>query len=262
MHQSHPRRIVAILLAALAALIVTGAAAVAEPDPAERGRAGVAHVGAEEPSGAPGQVVPARRASGARPPRRPDAARGQYARRLVAIQWAPGDEDGPHFYMGTGKARREVSGADFYDTVGRPDLATTFRWRKGGGTVALVFAGIALNAALFVVVLDCMELDLFGTGADEWDSGCDNYEWADPAAAGLFLGSAGLSALGFALILNRDPLGDGRKPLLVHKHNLRLRHELGLPASAGNEPAGPTFSFEWAPFVAANGGGVHLVTRF
>ena len=185
----------------------------------------------------------------------PGRAQQEYARRSISMKWDPDDVE-PDYYVWTSLGERAVDGAEFYDAVGRADLAASVRRRRSGGVTALVVGGILVNAAFLYPLLNSCDGSF-----DEVDS-CFESRWLTAlgvAAAGFAVGGVGLYH-----VIRRDPLDPPERVGLAREYNGRLRRELGLPQEVGQiDRADRAFvSLGLAPFVGENGGGMSLVGRF
>lgn len=190
-------------------------------------------------------------------------ARREYEERAVTTSWTAVGVPGqpavgmPMFFVGRGERRHEVRGADFYEAVGRDDMAKRYRRRKIGGGIAY-WGGLAVMvSSLFVV------------------PGDESYT---PGLTVLGIGGA-ISVIGLVVSWSADPADEAEKRELARSHNIKLRKELGMPAETEEEESGDdadgekpakvtppvtktSLSFGWAPFVTENGGGLHVLARF
>jgi hypothetical protein len=211
---------------------------------------------APEPSTAAGTTPPTAAQAGPGP-----SVQQEYEEKYI---WA---EDFPvvyggHHYVGTtigtfffqGKYRKPLAGADLYDAIGRPDLATTYRNRLTRRYV-LLGAGLAL-----VVGGGVYALSNVSTAAP--DVSLPPAEFARQAQAaqdasrqamttGAVISTGGLVLGIIAALLGVDPLDASEVRRLVDEYDRRLEEKLG-PGAGDPEEHAPkversSFSFGVAP---------------
>jgi hypothetical protein len=154
-----------------------------------------------------------------------------------------------------GRDKRPLRGADFYATVGRPDLAEEYRRReqnKGGaygvGGVILgvgVIWGIAdLLYSATAAVASPVPCLLSGGAKDDW---CHPHQ---PSPLPWGAAVLGLGVLVIPAATPSDPLPEPERRRLMERHNADLRARAGLG------------SVRVAPVVSADGGGMVLSGSF
>lgn len=168
-----------------------------------------------------------------------------------------------------GEQRESLDGADFYDAVGRPDLADSYRTRRNlyiGGGIA---AGALLAYGIYEVVTslsirsDTFDNDDCQLGGDfaacvERDRIADQKleDEADVHLRRALIGGGiglGVGLIAGAIYKRRHPVSDDERRFLVIKYNRSLRARLGIP-----EPQ----ILDVGPYAGADGGGVVVTGRF
>ncbi|MFH0902813.1 MAG: hypothetical protein V2A73_19455 [Pseudomonadota bacterium] len=198
-------------------------------------------------------VLEARRGRRQRPPRQvtpatavdSEAARQQFERRYVVFG-RPQDGEEPFL----GKQRTSLGGAEFYNAVGRPDLAARFssrqRVRNLFGTGALIAGGVGLFALVIGASADCSYEDVeCGVGS------------VFSVVMGLELLAVGVAGGVVVSLVQAHPVPSSTRIQIADDHNRRLRRQLGLPEETDtidrtNNSAGSTGS------AAASGSSVGL----
>jgi|JI6StandDraft_1071083.scaffolds.fasta_scaffold20023_4 hypothetical protein len=165
-----------------------------------------------------------------------------------------------------GEQRESIDGADFYDAVGRPDLASSYRNRRnlrigfGIGAGALVVFGLYefwKSSSLHDDTIDNNDCPL-GDGyiaCVERDYVADQ-ELLDESDSRFRTGLIGIGAgVIIGVIVQRyvrsHPVSDDERRFLVTKYNRSLRERLGIP-----EPR----ILDVGPYAAGGGGGGVVVT--
>lgn len=146
-----------------------------------------------------------------------------------------------------GKYKEPLAGADFYDYVGRKDLAETYRTRS-------------------VIRWSLYGAGLLGTLGGSWlviQSITDSGDLS-PTLGYVAMGVGGASLLA-AMFVNPHAVTAPEARQLADNFNSDLRHELGIEESASTsspaaEPTG--VSFAGAPWVSPTGAGLALGMRF
>jgi hypothetical protein len=167
-----------------------------------------------------------------------------------------------------GIQRERLAPVDFYDAVGRGDLAGEFQSQQrkrlviGGvsaGTFGLsvVFAGIAM--AKVMTGPDFTECDVFSPTWQACNADVDRRARINDLQArnwGIGAGVAFVGSLVFAAIyrtIDPHPVSESERRMLAHDHNERLRRELRLPRKR---------PVSLSPFVSSEGGGVMAAGTF
>ncbi len=133
-----------------------------------------------------------------------------------------------------GRAMRTLVGADFYEKVGRVDLATQYRGRMFTKYAAGAVGLAAMATGLIMLALPAHGRCVKYLGPPS-DNQCQQYE-AGPGA-GLLLPALGLEALGLGALLygiyaQAQPVGTAEVRQLVDEYNHKLKVELGLALTA------------------------------
>lgn len=142
-------------------------------------------------------------------------------------KWGDGYPNAP--FVGT--VQRPLTEAEFFRTVGRPDLADRYGFRYRGGIAIAVSGSLAVVGGMAVAI---------------WDSPQQlNYRAA--TIGGLTATSLGLVAFAVGLFYASNPLPISKPAVydLATRHNRKLREKYGLPVGI-------------APYAATDGGGVAL----
>jgi hypothetical protein len=212
--------------------------------------------------------------------------RREYQRRVVSTSWTAvgnGDESlrgKPIFFVGMGEEKREVSGADFYTSVGRDDLASSYRRRRVGGLVAF-WGGLGIMASSFLL-LESPDFCIDEIGEPEYDACRDREKEEEDRGMKRAFTVLGVGAVvglvGTYFAFKPHPVDENERQGLVRSHNVKLRKELGMPdeddsgedrdgdpkppVSRTPAPTSASPSFALAPFVTHNGGGIDVLFRF
>lgn len=211
---------------------------------------------APEPSTAAGSAPPPAAQAGPGP-----SAQQEYEEKYI---WA---EDFPvvyggHHYVGTtigtfffqGRYRKPLAGADLYDAIGRPDLATIYRNRLTQRHV-LLGAGVALMVGGGVYALSNVSTATPDLGLPPAEFARQAQAAQDASLRAMATGAAittgGLLLVVIAALLGVDPLDASEVRRLVDEYDRRLEEKLGLGAGDPEEHAPkverPSFSFGVAP---------------
>lgn len=168
-----------------------------------------------------------------------------------------------------GVQRDRLSPIEFYEGVGRSDLAAEYqsgRRKKlvvGGASagsfgLSVLFAGVAVSKMFGALAYE--NCDIF---SPEWEA-CTAAEdrrqaarEAEPRKWAIGAGVALVGAFALGAIYRRmdaHPVSESERRLLAHDHNQRLRRELRLPRKRRDVSV--------SPFVTGEGGGVMAVGSF
>lgn len=167
-----------------------------------------------------------------------------------------------------GLQRERLAPVDFYDTVGRPDLAGEYQRERrmqrvvGGvsaGTfgLSLVFAGIAMMKVM--TGPDFTACDIFSPTWEACNADVDRRARINSIEARNWAIGAGVAFVGslvFAGIyrsIDPHPVSESERRVLAHDHNERLRRELRLPRKR---------PVSLSPFVTSESGGLMAVGTF
>ncbi len=211
---------------------------------------------APEPSTAAGPMPPPAAQAGPGP-----SAQQEYEEKYI---WA---EDFPvvyggHHYVGTtigtfffqGRYRKPLAGADLYDAIGRPDLATTYRNRLTSRYV-LLGAGLALIVGGGVYAFSHVSTATPDLGLPPAEFARQAQAAQDASLQAMTTGAV-ISAGGFVLgiiaaLLGVDPLDASEVRRLVDEYDRRLGERPGSGAADPQErpPTGdqPGLSFAVSP---------------
>jgi hypothetical protein len=174
-----------------------------------------------------------------------------YAREAIAVV---GDEA----YQGP--VRRRLEGADFYTTVGRPDLAERYREREGTKALVRGAGGVTIGVGVLWGLADLLfsaaetvgsAIPCVATSALRADQGswCDPHQ---PSGAPWVVAALGAGMLIIPSAIPSDPVSPDERQQLIERHNDEAHARAGL----GPRPAAARPSMRIAPVVSANGGGV------
>jgi len=170
-----------------------------------------------------------------------------------------------------GKYRRPLSYGEFYDRVGRSDLADRYRSRRNVKIGLAVAGGVAFVAGFGAIIgqflsnsnsfSSCVDGNVFGRGPQ---TSCDLQSGNEGYIAGGVLVGVGFIGVMTGLILPMQPAQPYEAREMADQYNKKLRGELGLdrapPTPAPTPAAGTTLTL--APSVDAKGAGLRLVARF
>ena len=132
-----------------------------------------------------------------------------------------------------GKYRQTLDGADFYEAVDRPDLASAYR-RRHAAKLTLLIGGIAVSAVGLLLA-------------------------ARGHSTGDLLLAGGLVPVGVSLlIIDLDPVDETEARMLADQHNKALRRALTAPPPEVHN----VLSWQVAPLVGPSAGGVTLSASF
>jgi hypothetical protein len=151
-----------------------------------------------------------------------------------------------------GKYKQPIEWEDFYNTVGRKDLADEY---NSGVTIRtwLVIGGIVVGLA----GTGLMFIPLFSAGEEQFD---EDLKWMYIGGGVMLVGS--LVAL-FGAYYDPQPVGASEARRLADEYNQRLMNELGLSSRDVAAPAPMKKpSVGVSPFVAPGGGGLMLGVEF
>ncbi|HUQ06542.1 MAG TPA: hypothetical protein VM261_28760 [Kofleriaceae bacterium] len=171
-----------------------------------------------------------------------------------------------------GVQRERLSPVEFYDAVGRDDLASDY---QSGRRKQLVVGGVSLGAfglsATFGTIAmvkwmsgpDFTECDIFSPTWEACNADVDRRARINDAQARNWAIGAGVALVGGVVLgaifrsIDPHPVSESERRMLAHDHNERLRRELRLPR---RRPATPTVSV--TPFVDGDAAGLSAVGRF
>ena len=151
-----------------------------------------------------------------------------------------------------GKYKQPIEWVDFYETVGRKDLADQY---KNGVAVrtGLVIGGVVVGLA----GTGLMFIPLRSTGEDQFD---DDMTWMY-IGGGVML--AGSRVALFGAYYDPQPVGASEARRLADEYNQRLMKDLGLSPGEVAAPAPMRQpSVGVSPFIAPGGGGLMLGVEF
>jgi hypothetical protein len=161
-----------------------------------------------------------------------------------------------------GKYRKPLSYGDFYDRVGRSDLADRYRTRRNlkigfavGGGVGII-AGLGALIGQFRSNSQSFDSCVLGhVGGDcNLESGNGGY-----VAGGILIG-AGTIAIISAFAVPLQPAQPYEAREMADQYNTKLRNQLQLDAAPSAPASGPNVSL--APSVSSTGAGLRLTARF
>ncbi len=190
----------------------------------------------------------------AHPALSPEQATAEYEKRALFFQdfavvdTQTGTRVGSGLDIVQGKYKRKVEQGEFFDLVGRDDLAGAYRSKtrlRNGlwlGALGFVVASVAVPATLIAI-----DRDNLSTGVTLGLIGMP---------VGIGLGFAGI------LVSNRPVAPDHELREMADGYNQRLRNELGLEPQAPTPGTIPVREVRFAPYVTGSGAGLALGGRF
>lgn len=165
-----------------------------------------------------------------------------------------------------GKYKKPLQGADFYQTVGRPDLVTKYNERSATRTVLMVGGGLGVVAGTAIMLLPLFDRETCSDqGWDQFDACMErqsaSFTTSLYTGTGLMLGGAVLVMIGG--FYNPHPVTPSEARELGDTYNKGLKTRLNLAANE-SKPERPRNDFTLAvsPVVGRNGGGVALRGTF
>jgi hypothetical protein len=181
-------------------------------------------------------------------------AQDAYERRFLAfedftlVNVRTGAQVGGGANIVQGRYKRPVEPGEFYDLVGRQDLATTYRERNGTRTGLFVGAGaLGLLSLPVGMGMAALNRDLFVPGL----------------VTGMVGLTAGVGLFFAAVLMNPNPSELHEMREMADVHNRKLRQELGLqeePERQQERTVQPTVQL--MPFVGPSQAGLALGGRF
>jgi hypothetical protein len=169
-----------------------------------------------------------------------------------------------------GKYRKPLAYADFYEKVGRADLAGRYRTRRSVKIGLGVAGGVALVGGFVAIIAQFM------SNSDAWDT-CFNANFhlggnaagcSDTAGNGGYVAGGLLLGVGFAGVLAAivtplQPAQPYEARELADQYNKQLRDQLGLDRAPAPKPApSDATTVTLVPSVDSKGAGLKLVARF
>jgi len=164
------------------------------------------------------------------------------------------------WYAHQGELKVRLAEPRFYELVGRPDLAATYRARHDRMIGYVTATGVLLvaSAALGVKAIwtaghpdesRCGQFD-FDCHVAADDAAVDHAKPYAVAAGLAFAGMVTTMFVGFHYYRNRHPVTEDEAKGLAARHNHDLRRRLGLPTA------------DLVPYAAPSGGGLTLSGQF
>ncbi len=151
-----------------------------------------------------------------------------------------------------GRYKTPLLGVEFYEVIGREDLASAYRARNIRRGV-FMFSGMALMIGGGLWVFTAPSPDVHSS-FDEFSRRMSAQD--DAARTGAIIAAGGLLVFGVGAFTNPHPVDVAEMRRLADEYNERMRNTLGLSAESGgpaDEGDEPRFSFRAAP---ASGGAV------
>lgn len=163
-----------------------------------------------------------------------------------------------------GDVRRRLSAQEFYQTVGRADLAESYSRRYYGGWTALAVGGVVATVGTYVWSSGVLEdaCDAPNAMYPECFDDPDPPSAQTKETAGLILTGAGLIGMlvGSWYAWRPHPVSEAEMYDLAGQYNNELRRKHGLPV-AGRAPHRRREVLV-APYASIGGGGLTLLGRF
>lgn len=151
-----------------------------------------------------------------------------------------------------GKYREPLEGADFYEALQRPDLASSYRTRRA--------VKATLGVSGFLGLISSPGLILYGAlaGCVKKDSTTGEcLERDGMMTTGIVVGAVGVAALIANGFIDLHPVELPAARELVDEYNEKLKKELGVAAGAGKEKDPPA-SLQLGGYVGPGAGGLVL----
>ncbi|MBI3072652.1 MAG: hypothetical protein HYY84_11110 [Deltaproteobacteria bacterium] len=153
-----------------------------------------------------------------------------------------------------GKYGKPLEGADFYEVVGRPDLAASYRSKRTTKTLIIIsgvlfIAGGAIGGTAMLLNRE--------KGTSVYDEGGSLVPGFVVLSVGIGLG---LIATVIGSLINPHPVTHNESLELVDKHNQALRKKLGLPALPPKytDSGRSRLQLTLSPMLLPSGGGLSL----
>jgi hypothetical protein len=145
---------------------------------------------------------------------------------------------GRHWVPYLGKYHEPLSGAAFYEAIGQPDLASSYRVRR------------ALN------------ITMYAGGTILWVYGLFAFRNSGWLTAGCVVGGFAVGAIGY--FRSNDPVDEPTARQLADEHNKRLKLRLGLPRDLSPDQSPQPVMRGWnvSAVISPGGGAVALRLNF
>jgi hypothetical protein len=166
-----------------------------------------------------------------------------------------------------GDMHRKLHPQEFYQLVGRPDLADAYDRRVTVGWTGLLAGGAVSLVGMYLWVDNAFVYsDACDIGSGSYDQ-CqadyakerEPYKWA---GIGLTVGGTVGMLVGYYYLLHRNPVDESEVYSLAAQHNEQLRAKYGLPTTSLRKPRKIDHSFVIAPYAGGDGGGLAVAGRF
>ena len=155
-----------------------------------------------------------------------------------------------------GRYGEALIGPSFYEYIGEPDFARTFKKRKATRTAIMLAGGAVAGGGLGYMLLSSQVPSQCST--DRCYEEIDRAN-AQASAIGISIVTAGTVTLLIPFFIDPHPVKANERSRLVDEYNDKLREELGL-GKARPTSLGATFSA--GGWVGANGGGAQVAGTF
>ncbi|MBS2026791.1 MAG: hypothetical protein JST54_02705 [Deltaproteobacteria bacterium] len=201
----------------------------------------------------------------------PAQARAAYAEQFVGFgayarwtYWGPQWFEGP--YLGT--MHQPLAMPEFFDRVGRHDLADSYRSRETTRNTLIVGGSLVVVGSLIAAIAIANSAPTFDTCGFPATTAClhsvdDSRASASTGAALVGIGGSGLGLVlaGFGWQMNPMPITGVEAHQLAGQFNLRLQQKLGLGARAEREDPDP-IRITLSPSVGPGRGAMALRLEF
>jgi hypothetical protein len=165
-----------------------------------------------------------------------------------------------------GDMKRRLKATEFYNLVGRADLAESYDRRVAIGWTGIIGGGVASLAGAYLYAEHAFGISDCDFSSPNYDACEADFEaqGAPYKTAGMVLMGGGLVAMfvGMYYWYNRNPVDESEVYSLAAEHNSKLRTKYGLPTASLRKPRKSDHSFAVTPALLGDGGGLSVMGRF
>jgi hypothetical protein len=163
-----------------------------------------------------------------------------------------------------GESHQRLDPRQFYELLGRSDLADGYRSRRNTG-MGLMIGGYAAMAGGLIYMLASLDFEGCSFNDPDYRACSDAQDRQNDRAltVGITAGVAGglVALLGHYYWNRPHPISENEAKGLADRYNDDLRRQLGLPV-AGTPPRRRIRDVRWAPVLTANGASLAVGGRF
>ena len=177
----------------------------------------------------------------------------------IGAQHTHGDV-GQQWQVFRGRVDQELDALEFYQQIGRDDLAHAYQRRRALMIGGLVASGLAFITAAVLNVRNRPDLgSCNGLQGQAFDSCVDMHTTA--LSPMIIAAGSGMAAMAFSIYFYRNPhpIDENDAKALADAYNQQLRRELGLPVAIRRPILGDV---TLRPYVAEHDAGLALAGRF